>query len=166
MKKLENSPLYRGFWGVQIAKHRKTAQITPFYPPERAWGFHGRWCRSVEPEGMDRIQDTLILYYIIYIHASILYISMHHISTGFQEGRFLNGRAARNSLSLPEIGNIGLLCMKHPYFRGKTSVLLPKEVRCFWTSGTFSSSESRSNACIDYAERRKRRRSQPMLLLP
>ena len=61
MKKFENSPLYRGFWGVQIAKHRKTAQITPFYPPERAWGFHGRWCRSVEPEGMDRIQDTLIL---------------------------------------------------------------------------------------------------------
>ena len=102
------------------------------------------------------------------IHSSynILYISMHHISTGFQAGRFLNGRAARNSLSLPEIGNIGLLCMKHPYFRGKTSVLLPKEVRCFWTSGTFSSSESRSNACIDYAERRKRRRSQPMLLLP
>ena len=73
MKKFENSPLYRGFWGVQIAKHRKTAQITPFYPPERAWGFHGRWCRSVEPEGMDRIQDTLILYYIIYIHASHIY---------------------------------------------------------------------------------------------
>ena len=28
--------------------------------------------------------------------------------------------------------NIGLLCIKPPYFRCKTSVLLPKEVRCFW----------------------------------
>ena len=32
--------------------------------------------------------------------------------------------------------NIGLLRWKHPYFWGKTSVLLPKEVRCFTVSGT------------------------------
>ena len=31
--------------------------------------------------------------------------------------------------------NIGLLRWKHPYFWGKTSVLLPKEVRCFTVSG-------------------------------
>lgn len=54
---------------------------------------------------------------------------MHHISTGIQAGRLSNGRAACNSLSLPEIGNIGLLCMKHPYFQGKTSELLAKEIR-------------------------------------
>ena len=31
--------------------------------------------------------------------------------------------------------NIGLLKAKHPYFWGQTSVLLPKEVRCFRFSG-------------------------------
>ena len=30
MKKFENSPLYRGFWGVQIAKHRKTGLFSHF----------------------------------------------------------------------------------------------------------------------------------------
>ena len=33
--------------------------------------------------------------------------------------------------------NIGLLWGKHPYFRCKTSVLLPKEVRCFWFPETW-----------------------------
>ena len=46
-------------------------------------------------------------------------------------------------LPFPEIKNIGLLWYKHPYFWGKTSVLLPKEVRCFASSGQycFASSE-------------------------
>ena len=37
--------------------------------------------------------------------------------------------------TLSENKNIGLLLGKHPYFRCKTSVLLPKEVRCFATPG-------------------------------
>ena len=36
-----------------------------------------------------------------------------------------------NTFPFSEIKNIGLLWGKHPYFRCKTSVLLPKEVRCF-----------------------------------
>ena len=38
----------------------------------------------------------------------------------------------------PENKNIGLLRWKHPYFWSKTSVLLPKEVRCFTASGPLS----------------------------
>ena len=37
--------------------------------------------------------------------------------------------------TLSENKNIGLLLGKHPYFRCKTSVLLPKEVRCFANPG-------------------------------
>ena len=40
-----------------------------------------------------------------------------------------------NTFPFSEIKNIGLLWGKHPYFRCKTSGLLPKEVRCFATSG-------------------------------
>ena len=46
---------------------------------------------------------------------------------------FLKGswRQRSNGEHFPENKNIGLLRCKHPYFWGKTSVLLFKEVRCF-----------------------------------
>ena len=40
---------------------------------------------------------------------------------------FEGGRKGRK----PEIENIGLLCIKHPYFHAKTSALYIIEVRCF-----------------------------------
>ena len=40
---------------------------------------------------------------------------------------FEGGRKGRK----PEIENIGLLCIKHPYFHAKTSALYLIEVRCF-----------------------------------
>ena len=40
---------------------------------------------------------------------------------------------------LSEIENIGLLCIKVPYFWGKSTDVLPREVRCFcfpeWADG-------------------------------
>ena len=44
---------------------------------------------------------------------------------------FEGGRKGRK----PEIENIGLLCIKHPYFHAKTSALYIIEVRCFWFPG-------------------------------
>ena len=55
-------------------------------------------------------------------------------------GRGKNHETAYNTTWKPE--NIGLLCLKHPYFLGKTSVLLSKEVRCFLISGGFHRSAS------------------------
>ena len=54
----------------------------------------------------------------------------------FSKTFFWGGRGRMSKRLLHEGGrefqNIGLLCIKHPYFWGKTSVLLHKEVRCFW----------------------------------
>ena len=58
----------------------------------------------------------------------------------FWGGGEKNHETAYNTTWKPE--NIGLLCLKHPYFRGKTSVLLSKEVRCFLISGGFHKSAS------------------------
>ena len=46
-----------------------------------------------------------------------------------------HGRKRLSGVLFPENKNIGLLWWKHPYFWGKTTVLLPKEVRCFASSG-------------------------------
>ena len=46
-----------------------------------------------------------------------------------------HGRKRSSGVLFPENKDIGLLWWKHPYFWGKTSVLLPKEVRCFASSG-------------------------------
>ena len=47
-------------------------------------------------------------------------------------GPFCRWQTGEERGAFPENENIGLLWWKHPYFWGKTSVLLPKEVRCFW----------------------------------
>ena len=53
----------------------------------------------------------------------------------YPPGRAYGRQRSNRDISFPENKNIGLLRWKHPYFWGKTSVLLPKEVRCFAVSG-------------------------------
>ena len=70
------------------------------------------------------------------------------------------GRCRSVQRFFSENKNIGLLWAKVRRFCIKSTEVLCKEVRCFCSSETFSLSESRGQACLDYAERRKRRQSQ------